>query len=77
MKTTIDKAGRVVIPKTLRDLAGLASGGEVEITLDGAALRIEGTTSLLVESGGVLLLPPTGQPVTADEIREQRLGDQR
>lgn len=35
MRTTTDKAGRLVIPKSLRDQSGIAAG-EVEIFLDGA-----------------------------------------
>ena len=41
MRTTIDKAGRLVIPRPLRDRIGLAGGGEVEVELDGAAIRIQ------------------------------------
>ena len=41
MRTTIDKAGRLVIPRSLRDRIGLSAGGEVELELDGAAVRIE------------------------------------
>ena len=41
MKTTIDKAGRVVIPAALRERAGLIAGAEIEITLDDSALRLE------------------------------------
>ena len=40
MKTTIDKAGRVVIPRPIREKAGLGPGAEIEITLDGFAVRI-------------------------------------
>ena len=40
MRTTIDKAGRVVIPKPLREQVGLAEG-EVELVVDGAGVRIE------------------------------------
>ena len=40
MRSTIDKAGRLVIPKALRDSLGLVPG-EVEVTPDGAGLRIE------------------------------------
>ena len=40
MRSTIDKAGRLVIPKTLRDSVGLVPG-EVEITPDGTGLHIE------------------------------------
>ena len=60
MRTAIDKAGRLVIPKALRDQAGITAG-DVEISLDGAAIRIEGVTSdELVEQDGLLLLPAGG-----------------
>lgn len=76
MQTTIDKAGRVVIPKALRDAVGLVPG-EVEIVVSGAGLRIEGRTTALIEIDGELLLPSTGTPVTSDEIRELRFDVQR
>lgn len=41
MRTTIDKAGRIVVPKKLRDRLGLVAGTEVEIDEDGSALRVE------------------------------------
>jgi AbrB family looped-hinge helix DNA binding protein len=41
MRTTIDKAGRVVIPAPLRERAGLVPGSELEITEDGVGLRLE------------------------------------
>lgn len=41
MRTTIDKAGRVVIPAGMRDRAGFSAGTELEITLDDTGLRIE------------------------------------
>ncbi len=31
MRTTIDKAGRIVVPKAIRERLGLVDGGEVEI----------------------------------------------
>jgi len=40
MRTTIDSSGRVVIPKPLRDALGLVQC-EVELTPDGAGVRIE------------------------------------
>ena len=52
MRRTIDKAGRLVIPKSLRDRAGV-SAGEVEICVDGAAVRIRPIdTDELVEADG-------------------------
>lgn len=41
MKTTIDKAGRVVIPAVIRDRAGLVAGTELDITLDDFGIRLE------------------------------------
>jgi AbrB family looped-hinge helix DNA binding protein len=41
MRTTIDKAGRVVIPATIRERAGLVPGADLEVTLDDAGVRIE------------------------------------
>lgn len=77
MRTTIDKAGRLVIPKALREQSGI-SAGEVEISLDGSAIRIESIAAdSLVEQDGLLLLPSGGPELDADAVRELRLADQR
>lgn len=77
MRTTIDRAGRLVIPKALRDQSGI-SAGEVEISLDGSGIRIESiATDDLVEEDGLLLLPSGGPELDADMLRELRLVDQR
>jgi AbrB family looped-hinge helix DNA binding protein len=71
MKTTIDKAGRLVIPRALRDRIGLAGGGEVNLELDGAAVRIEPVTgSDLKDASGLLVIPTAGTPLTGDHVRE-------
>src|SRR5215831_17261174 len=41
MKTTIDKAGRVVIPAAVRERAGLTPGSELEIIEDELGIRLE------------------------------------
>jgi AbrB family looped-hinge helix DNA binding protein len=41
MKTSIDKAGRVVIPAAIRERAGLVAGAEIDVTLDGTGVRLE------------------------------------
>ena len=77
MRTTIDKAGRLVIPKSLREQSGIAAG-EVEISLDGAAIRIESVAAdELVAAAGLLLLPAGGPELDEDAVRELRLADQR
>lgn len=61
MKTTIDKAGRLVIPRSLRDRIGLAAGGTVEIELEGAGLRIQPVSGTeLREENCLLVIPRTG-----------------
>jgi AbrB family looped-hinge helix DNA binding protein len=55
MKATLDKSGRLVIPKSLRDRLGLVPG-EVDVFAEGAGLRIElVSTDYLVERDGHLV----------------------
>jgi AbrB family looped-hinge helix DNA binding protein len=63
MRTTIDKAGRVVIPAALRERAGLVAGGELEITLEDSAIRLERVAPgpRLVKVGRRLVARPTSQ----------------
>lgn len=76
MRTTLDKAGRVVLPKALRDLVGLRPG-EVDVVVDGAGLRIEPVASeVLVERRGRLVVPASGAPVTPGQVEALR-ADQR
>ncbi len=71
MKTTIDRAGRLVIPRSLRDRIGLAGGGEVEIQLDGAAIRIEPVAGTrLREDGDLLVIPTSGTLIDGTLVRE-------
>ena len=77
MRTTIDKAGRLVIPKVLRDRVGLQSG-EVEITADGATLRVEPIfDDSLVEKDGRLVVPTSHVTITDEFVRELKDADQR
>lgn len=69
MRTTIDKAGRVVIPREIRRQVGLTSG-EVEITADGAAVRIEPVAGEeLIEVDGRLAIPASGVPIDDDLVQ--------
>jgi AbrB family looped-hinge helix DNA binding protein len=77
MRATIDKAGRLVIPKPLRDRVGLQPG-VVEVVVDGAGLRVEPLAAeSLVERGDLLVIPAAGTPISADVVRALRDGDQR
>jgi AbrB family looped-hinge helix DNA binding protein len=71
MRTTIDKAGRLVIPRQLRERVGLAEGGEVDVELLGGSIRIEPVSgSELSEIGGLLFIPATGEPLDEGAVRE-------
>jgi len=82
MRATIDQAGRLVIPKALRDALGLVPG-EVEVSADGAGLHIEPLADdLLDDEDGLLVIPAGDVSVSAvsvsDElVRALRDADQR
>ena len=61
MRTTIDKAGRVVIPAAVREKVGLTPGTELEITVDDTGVRIEriAPAPKLVKVGRRLVARPT------------------
>jgi AbrB family looped-hinge helix DNA binding protein len=65
MRTTIDKAGRVVIPAPIRERAGLSAGAELDITEDERGIRLERVAAgpRLVKVGRRLVARPT---ITAD-----------
>ena len=61
MRTTIDKAGRVVIPAVVRERAGLTAGSELEVTEDELGVRLERVSAgpRLVRVGKRLVARPT------------------
>jgi AbrB family looped-hinge helix DNA binding protein len=77
MRATIDKAGRLVIPKLLRDELGLRPG-EVEVSAQGAALRVEPVVETsLDERDGRLLIPASGVTIDDETVRSLRDAGQR
>jgi AbrB family looped-hinge helix DNA binding protein len=76
MRTTIDRAGRVVIPKTLRDALGLEAG-EVDLIRDGAGVRIEPVTGDGTIVEGERLVIPDETPFNDGAVQSLRFADQR
>jgi AbrB family looped-hinge helix DNA binding protein len=77
MHATIDKAGRLVLPKALRDQIGLRPG-EVNVFVDGTGLRIEPIAAdALEERDGRLVVAPSGLGIDAETVRTLRDADQR
>jgi AbrB family looped-hinge helix DNA binding protein len=78
MRTTIDAAGRLVIPRAIREQVGVYGATEVEVHLDGAAIRIEpATTGGIAEEDGRLVIPSTGSPETAEMVERLRDAERR
>ncbi len=74
MRTTIDQAGRIVVPKPMRDELGLSGGQEIEITARDGHLEVDvaPVAMRLEEHGGVPAAIPSGPlpPLTAEQVRE-------
>lgn len=74
MRTTIDQAGRFVVPKSMRDELGLTGGEELEISARDGHLELEvpATPMRLVERDGApVAIPSESLPaLTAEQVRE-------
>jgi AbrB family looped-hinge helix DNA binding protein len=68
MEATVDQAGRIVLPKLIRDALGLLPGTKVDISPYGAGVQIvpAGRTARLVEENGVLV--SAGETPVDDDI---------
>ena len=81
MRTAIDAAGRVIVPKALRDELGLAPGRELEIRARDGALVIEPvpTPVTLVRRGKRLVAKPKASlpKLTQEEVRAALEGSRR
>jgi AbrB family looped-hinge helix DNA binding protein len=80
MTLKIDKAGRVILPKPVRDRLGLHAGSDLEIqeTPDGVVLRPADRRPSIVKKGSFWVhtgeLPPGYDILKAiDEDREERM----
>lgn len=74
MRTVIDSAGRVVVPKAARDELGLTPGTELELRVVDRRIEIEiPTTAMRLEEHehGVVAVADREMPVlTADLVRD-------
>ena len=71
MQSTIDAAGRVVIPKPIRDSLGLTGGQKIEIRERDGAIEIEPVATpmrLEQRNGRLVAVPDRELPPLTDEM---------
>jgi len=75
MVTTIDRAGRVVIPAEVRKRLGLTAGTELELMIEGFAIRLVRAVPApeLVRRGERLIVRPLARKAGRAEIDVARL----
>jgi AbrB family looped-hinge helix DNA binding protein len=76
MHVTMDRVGRIVIPKRFRDALGLGPETELEVIPDGAGLRLEPVRrrdrSVELSDGLPILGKVEGVVLTDSEVRQLR-----
>lgn len=77
IRVTIDGAGRLVIPKPIRERHGLHAGRSLEIRTEGERVVLEPVAeeALLTERNGILIVSSElqGPPTDHRQQREERL----
>lgn len=72
MRTTIDGAGRLVVPKQLREQLGFRPGAELELDAVDGHLEVAVPSSVRVEEGrhGVRFAAEAEEKLSAAQVRE-------
>lgn len=71
MRTTIDRAGRLVVPKAIRELLRLESGGEVEVTERDGVIEVRpapAEVQVVATPEGPVAVPTTELPPLTDDV---------
>ena len=74
MITTMDRAGRIVLPKSAREAAGITPG-QVRVEVVGTTVTISVPETPLVRRDGLLMLAH-GTGLDDEQIRQMRLEPQ-
>ena len=72
MRASIDGAGRLVVPKQLREELGFAAGTELELSAVDGRLEVTVPSRIRVEQGphGVRFAASAADTLTAEHVRE-------
>ena len=80
MLVGIDRAGRVVIPKEVRDRLALDPDAQLELDTEGDSIRltpVRGAGRGVVEVDGLLVIEATEHTITDADVQRWRDADQR
>lgn len=80
MRTTIDGAGRIVVPKSLRDAMRFEAGQQVDIVFTDGRLEIEVAPTpahVVADDDGVRLVPDEALPPLTDDVVRDALEQTR
>ena len=72
MRTTIDAAGRLVVPKAIRDELGFSPGTELELDAVDGRLEVAVPGRVRIEEGprGLRLVTDADERLTAEQVRD-------
>jgi AbrB family looped-hinge helix DNA binding protein len=72
MRTTIDSAGRLVVPKVLREELGFTAGTELELQAVDGRLEVAVPSRVRVEDGphGLRFTADDAEPLSSAQVRE-------
>ncbi|TSD99428.1 AbrB/MazE/SpoVT family DNA-binding domain-containing protein [Skermania sp. ID1734] len=74
MRTTIDSAGRIVVPKAVREAMGLEAGRAIDVVYVDGRIEIElapAEVAVAIEGGLPLVTPTDDLPqLTDDQVRD-------
>jgi AbrB family looped-hinge helix DNA binding protein len=78
MKTTIDGAGRLVVPKAIRELAGLEPGMQLEVSYRDGRIEIEPAPRdvRVVSRGRIRVAVPLDPSTPLDDATVSRARDE-
>ena len=79
MKTTIDAAGRLVLPKAAREALHLRGEAELEVRIAADHVELEPVpleVEIFQKDGFYIAIPrrPPGAPLSAEDVEKVRLG---